>query len=81
MSWYIQTEGSKYTNIVFSTWILNYKQIFKKNITVFLLSTILNHSQSALLHVTDDSRMKDVFQLTTAIVVASSTKKKKIKNN
>jgi len=49
----------------------------KKNITVFLSSTILNHSQSALLHVTDDSRMKDVLQLTAAIVMASSAKKKK----
>ena len=28
------------------------------------------------LHITDDSRMKDVLQLTTEIVVASSTKKK-----
>ena len=41
-----------------------------------LLSTILNHSQSAL-HVTDNSSMKDVLQLTTAIVMASSAKKKK----
>ena len=47
----------------------------KKNDTVFLSSTILNHSQSAL-HVTDNSRMKDVLQLTTAIVMASSAKKK-----
>ena len=40
---------------------------FKKNDTVFLSSTILNHSQSTL-HVTDNSRMKDVLQLTTAII-------------
>ena len=46
----------------------------KKN-TVFLLSTILNHSQNAL-HVTDKSHMKDVLQLTTAIVMASHAKKK-----
>ena len=42
-----------------------------------LLSTILNHSQSAL-HVTDNSPMKDVLQLTTVIVMASSANKKKI---
>ena len=48
----------------------------KKNVTIFLSSTILNRSQSAL-HVTDDSRMKDVLQLTAAIVMASSAKKKK----
>ena len=42
-----------------------------------LLFTILNHSQSAL-HVTDNSPMKDVLQLTTVIVMASSAKKKKI---
>ena len=47
----------------------------KKNVTIFLSSTILNRSQSAL-HVTDDSRMKDVLQLTAAIVMASSAKKK-----
>ena len=47
----------------------------KKNDTVFLSSTILNHSQSAL-HVTDDSRMKDVLQLPAEIVMASSAKKK-----
>ena len=54
----------------------------KKN-TVFLLSTILNHSQNAL-HVTDKSHMRDVLQLTTAIVMASHAKKKnmtpKVKN-
>ena len=44
---------------------------FKKNATVFLLSTILNRSQSAL-PVTDDSRMKDVLRLGAAIVMASS---------
>ena len=38
---------------------LVYKWNFKKNITVFLSSTISNRSQSAL-RVTDDSRMKDV---------------------
>ena len=42
-----------------------------------LLSTIFHHSQSAL-HVTDNSPMKDVLQLTTAIVMASSAKEKKI---
>ena len=41
-----------------------------KNVTIFLPPTILNHSQNAL-HVTDDSRMKDVLQLTPAIVAAS----------
>ena len=50
-------------------------EIKKKNATVVLSSTILNHSQSAL-HVTDNSRMKDVLRLTTAIVMASSAKKK-----
>ena len=40
------------------------------------MSTISNRSQSAL-RVTDDSRMKDVLQLTAAIVMASSAKKKK----
>ena len=40
-----------------------------------LFSTILNHSQSAL-HVIDNSLMKDVLQLTTAFVMASSAKKK-----
>ena len=47
----------------------------KKNVTIFLSSAILNRSQSAL-HVTDDSRMEDVLQLTAAIVMASSAKKK-----
>ena len=86
MSWYIQTERSKYTNIVFfhsdsrlvqqfSMTELLSKWKFEKNVTVFLLSTILNRSQSAL-RVTDDSRMKDVVQLTAGIVMASSSKKK-----
>ena len=49
---------------------------FKKKETLpFLYSTILNHSQNAL-DVTDDSRVKDVLQLTAAIVIASSAKKK-----
>ena len=48
-------------------------QNFKKNITVLLLSSTLIIVQ---LHITDDSHMKDVLQLTTEIVVASSTKKK-----
>ena len=54
-------------------------QNFKKNITVLLLSSTLIIVQ---LHITDDSHMKDVLQLTTEIVVASSTKKKlkKLKN-
>ena len=47
----------------------------KKNLTVFLPSTILNRSQSAL-HVIDDSPMKDVLQLTAVIVMVSSVKKK-----
>ena len=55
---------------------LVYIQNFKKD-TVVLTSTILNCSQSAL-HVTDNSHMKDVLQLTTAIVMVSSTKKNKI---
>ena len=64
---------------------LVYKWNFK-NATVFLLSTILNPSQSALF-VTDDTRMKDVLQLAVTIVImASSAKKKniwlqKFKNN
>ena len=64
---------------------LVYKWNFK-NATVFLLSTTLNHSQSALF-VTDDTRMKDVLQLAVTIVImASSAKKKniwlqKFKNN
>ena len=45
-----------------------------RNDTIFLSSTILNCSQSAL-HVTDNSHMKDVLQLTTVIVMASSAKK------
>ena len=35
------------------------KRNLKKKGTVYVSSTILNHSQSAL-HVTDDSHMKDV---------------------
>ena len=64
---------------------LVYKWNFK-NATVFLLSTILKHSQSALF-VTDDIHMKDVLQLAVTIVImASSAKKKniwlqKFKNN
>ena len=62
---------------------LVYTQKLKKNDTVFVSSTILSRSQSAL-HVTDNSPMKDVLQLTTAIVMASSAKKKnmtpKVKN-
>ena len=53
---------------------LVYKGNLKKNITVFLSSTILSRS-----HLTDDSSMKDVLQLTAAIVMASSAKKKKIR--
>ena len=51
-----------------------YIQNFKKD-TIFVTSTILNWYQSAL-QVTDNSRMKDVLQLTTAIVTAFSAKKK-----
>ena len=53
---------------------LVYKRNLKKKITVFLSSTILSHS-----HLTDDSSIKDVLQLTAAIVMASSAKKKKIR--
>ena len=51
---------------------LVYKRNLKKTITVSLSATILNHS-----HVTDDSRMNNVLQLTGAIIMASSAKKKK----
>ena len=51
------------TQLVF---IRNFKKLYS-----FLSSTILNRSQSAL-HITDDSCMKDVLQLTTAIAMASS---------
>ena len=51
---------------------LVYKRNLKKTVTVSLLSIILNHS-----HVTDDSRMNNVLQLTGAIIMASSAKKKK----
>ena len=47
----------------------------KKHVTIFLSSTIVNRSQNAS-HVTDDSLVKDVLQLTAAIVMASSVKKK-----
>ena len=51
----------------------------------FFYSSILNRSQNAL-HVTDDSHVEDVLQLTGVIVMASSDKKKntwlqKFKNN
>ena len=85
----------KYTNKVFSSQILNQysnslwlslctNEILKRTLPIFY-SAILTHCQNAL-HVTDDSRMKDVLQLTAAIVMASSTKKKnvqiqKFKNN
>ena len=42
--------------------------------------SIVHHLESfplCALHVTDNSPMKDVLQLTTAIVMASSAKKKK----
>ena len=48
-----------------------------KNNTIFLSSTILNCSQSAL-HVTDNQRMKDVLQLTTANDIATSAKIKNV---
>ena len=48
-----------------------------KNNTIFLSSTILNCSQSAL-HVTDNQRMKDVLQLTTATDIATSAKIKNV---
>ena len=55
---------------------LVYKWNLKKTTLLFFyhLRAILNRS-----HVTDDSRMKDVLQLTAAIVMASSAKKKKIR--
>ena len=43
-----------------------------KNDTIFLLSAILNHSQSAL-HIPDNSRIKVVLQL-PATAMASSAK-------
>ena len=85
----------KYTNKVFSSQILNQysnslwlslctNEILKRTLP-FFYSAILTHSQNAL-HVTDDSRVKDMLQLTAAIAMASSTKKKnvqlqKFKNN
>ena len=51
---------------------LVYKRNLKKTVTVSLSATILNHS-----HVTDDSRMNNVLQLTGVIIMASSAKKKK----
>ncbi|CAH3189308.1 unnamed protein product [Porites evermanni] len=54
-------EGEKETKV-----ILCKKQNSKKS-SIFLSSTILNRSQSAL-HVTDDSCMKDVLQLAAVIV-------------
>ena len=65
---------------------LVYKRNLKKKGSVYVSSTILNHSQSALF-VTDDIHMKDVLQLAVTIVImASSAKKKniwlqKFKNN
>ena len=41
----------------------------------FFYSSILNCSQNTL-HVTDDSHVEDVLQLTGVIVMASSDKKK-----
>ena len=55
---------------------LVYMRNFKKGY-VFLSFTILNCFQSAL-HITDDSCTKDVLQLTTVIVMASSIKKRYI---
>ena len=49
-----------------------------KNAIVFLSSSILNCSQSAL-HVTDDLCMKDVLQLAAVIVMASRAKKKNVR--
>ena len=74
--------GSKYTNIViFHSDSYLAAQFFMtqlffiwsfKNVTVFLSSTILTDRFQSALHVTDDSCMKDVLQLTTAIAMASS---------
>ena len=63
---------------------LVYKRNFKKMLA-FFYSSISNRSQNAL-HVTDDSHVEDVLQLTGVIVMASSDKKKntwlqKFKNN
>ena len=55
---------------------LVYKRNLKKTVTVSLSSTILNHP-----HVTDDSRMNNVLQLTGAIIMASSAKKKNMTPN
>ena len=55
---------------------LVYKQNFKKRYS-FSVVHHLNCSQSAL-HIADDSSMKDVLQLTSAIVMASSARKKLI---
>ena len=56
-----------------------YAKFLKKH---YRFAIVLNLELFNLLHITDDSRMKDVLQLTTEIVVASSTKKKlkKLKN-
>ena len=85
MSWYIQTERSKCTNIVFfqmdsllvqqSLWLsLCINEIWKKKLPFFYRPP----SWVIISHLTDDSSMKDVLQLTAAIVMASSAKKKKI---
>ena len=60
-----------------SLWITLYIYKILKNDTIFLSSTILNRSQSAL-HVTDNQRIKDVLQLTTATDTATSAKIKNV---
>ena len=53
---------------------LVYNEILKRTLP-FFYSTILTRSQNPL-YVIDDSHIKDMLQLTAAIVMASSTRKK-----
>ena len=63
---------NQYSNSLWLSFCTN--EILKRTLP-FFYSTVLTHSENAL-HVTDDSRVKDMLQLTAAIVMASSTKKK-----
>ena len=85
MSWYIETRDQNTQILYFSTWILNQysnslwlslciNENLKKTLS-FFYSSIMSRSQNAL-HVTDDSCVKGVLQLTGTIVMASSDKKK-----
>ena len=76
MSWYIQTEVSKYTNMVFfhlDSWLVQQffmtQLVYKRNWKIIHQSWIAPKVHCMLL-------MKDVLQLTAAIVMASSAKKK-----